>query len=37
MMISNTYPEMHAAITGADIKGYRTMERGFLDATGFYR
>ena len=37
MMISNTYPEMHAAITGADIKGYRTMERGFLDATGFYK
>jgi peptide/nickel transport system substrate-binding protein len=37
MMFSNTYPEMHAAITGADIKGYRTMERGFLDATGFYR
>ena len=37
MMISNTYPEMHAAIIPADLKGYCTIERGFLDATGFYR
>jgi len=37
MVFSNTYPEMHAAITAADIKGYNTMERGFLDCTGFYR
>ena len=37
MVFSNTYPEMHAAITAADIKGYSTMERGFLDCTGFYR
>ena len=37
MVFSKTYPEMHAAITAADIKGYNTMERGFLDCTGFYR
>ena len=37
MVFSNTYPEMHAAITSADIKGYNTLERGFLDCTGFYR
>ena len=37
MPYSHTYPEMHAAVTAADIKGYRTMERGFLDCTGFYR
>ena len=37
MPYSNTYPEMHAAITAGDIKGYNTIERGFLDSTGFYK
>jgi peptide/nickel transport system substrate-binding protein len=37
LMFSNTYPEMHAAITAADIKGYNTIERGFIDITGFYK
>ena len=37
MVFSNTYPEMHAALTAADIKGYNTGERGFVDITGFYR
>ena len=37
MCYSNTYPEMHAAITGQDIKGYCTLERGFLDCTNFYK
>jgi len=37
MMFSNTYPEMHAALTGKDIKGYNTTERGFVDLTGFYK
>ena len=34
---SNTYAEMHAALTAKDIKGYNTIERGFLDCTGFYK
>lgn len=34
---SNTYAEMHAALTAPDIKGYSTIERGFLDATNFYK
>jgi peptide/nickel transport system substrate-binding protein len=37
MMFSNTYGEMHAALTAADIKGYNTTERGFVDLTGFYK
>ncbi|MDO5139431.1 MAG: ABC transporter substrate-binding protein, partial [Oscillospiraceae bacterium] len=37
MYYSNTYPEMHAALTAADIKGYNTGERGFVDLTGFYK
>jgi len=37
MMFSNTYPEMHAALTAADVKGYNTVERGFVDITGFYK
>ena len=34
---SNTYAEMHAALTAKDIKGYTTIERGFLDCTNFYK
>ena len=37
MMFSNTYAEMHAALTAADTKGYNTTERGFVDLTGFYK
>ncbi len=37
MPYSNTYPEMHAALTAKDIKGYCTLERGFLDCTTFYK
>lgn len=37
MPYSNTYPEMHAALIAPDLKGYNTLERGFLDATGFYK
>ena len=37
MYYSNTYPEMHAALTAAGIKGYNTIERGFVDITGFYK
>ncbi len=37
MPYSHTYAEMHAALTASDIKGYRTIERGFLDCTGFYK
>jgi len=37
MYYSNTYPEMHAALTAADIKGYNTGERGFVNITEFYK
>ena len=37
MYFSNTYPEMHAALTAAGIKGYNTVERGFVDICGFYK
>ncbi len=36
MWFSNTYAEMHAAVVSKDLKGYNTLERGFLDMTGFY-
>ena len=37
MVYSNTYGEMHASLTAKDIKGYTTIERGFLDCTNFYK
>lgn len=37
MIVSNLYPEMKAVITGTDIKGYTTRERGFMDITNFYK
>ena len=37
MYYSNTFSEMHAALTAAGIKGYNTVERGFVDITGFYK
>ena len=36
-VVSNICPEMHAAIIGPDLKGYTTIERGFMDPTNFYR
>ena len=37
MCYSNTYAEMHAALTAPDLMGYTTLERGFLDCTNFYK
>ncbi len=37
MIESNLYPEMHAVVAAKDIMGLRTNERGFLDATSFYK
>ena len=37
MWMSYTYPEMHAALTSPDLKGYGTIERGYVDCTGFYK
>lgn len=34
---SNLYPEMHGSVYAKDLKGYNTIERGFVDATGFYK
>ncbi len=36
-LVSNLYPELKATILAAGIKGYTTQERGFLDATNFYK
>lgn len=33
---SNLYPEMKASVYAKDLKGFNTIERGFIDATGFY-
>ena len=37
MPFSNTYSEVHASLTGTDLKGFRAIERGFIDCTGFYK
>ena len=34
---SNTYCELHAALTNPQLKGYSTIERGYLDCTNFYK
>ncbi len=36
-LVINLCPEMKAVITQTDIKGLTTRERGFIDATNFYR
>ena len=36
-LVSNICPEMHAGIVAADLKGYTTIERGFIDPTNFYK
>ena len=37
MWLSPTYPEMHAALVAPDLMGYKSIERGYLDCTGFYK
>ena len=34
---SNLYSEMKAAVYAKDLKGYRTIVRGFIDVTSFYK
>lgn len=34
---SNLYPEMKASVYAKDLKGFRTMERGYLDVTSLYK
>ncbi|MCD8154831.1 MAG: ABC transporter substrate-binding protein [Clostridiales bacterium] len=36
-IVSNLYSEMKASIINVDLKGYNTIERGFIDPTGFYK
>ena len=36
-MLTNICPEMKAVITAKDLKGFSTIERGFLNVTDFYR
>ena len=33
---SNLYPEMKSSVYAKDLKGFNTIERGFVDVTGFY-
>ena len=37
MCFSNTYSEVRAALTATDIKGFCTIERGYLNATTMYK
>lgn len=37
MWFSNGYAEMKAAVVSKGTKGYNTIERGFIDPTGFYK
>ncbi len=37
MLFSNTYEEIYANLTAPDIKGYKTLERGFIDITSLYK
>lgn len=34
---SNLYPEMKASVYAKDLKGFRTIERGYIDVTSFYK
>ena len=36
-MLTNICPEMHAVIAAKDLKGFSTIERGYIDVTNFYR
>ena len=33
---SNLYPEMKSSVYAKDLKGFNTIERGFVDVTVFY-
>lgn len=37
VFLTNICPEMKAVVTAGDLKGYTSIERGFLDVTNFYR
>lgn len=37
MYFSNTFSQMKTAVIEKDLKGYNTIERGFVDPTGFYK
>lgn len=37
MLFSNTYEEIYANLTAPDLKGYKTLERGFIDITSLYK
>lgn len=37
MIVSYLYSEMKASIINEDLKGYNTLERGYVDPTGFYK
>lgn len=36
-MLTNICPEMHGVVIAKDLKGFSTIERGFIDVTNFYR
>ncbi len=37
MVCSNLYPETTGSVYAKDLKGYNTVERGYIDVTGFYK
>lgn len=37
MIQSNLYPEMKSSVIAKDLKGYGTIERGFIDITSLYK
>lgn len=37
LLCSSLYSEMKASVIAKDLKGYTTIERGYLDVTNFYR
>jgi len=34
---TNLYPELKASVIAADLKGFGTIERGFMDITTLYK
>ena len=34
---TNLFPAVNSAVIAPDIMGYNTLERGFMDPTGFYK
>lgn len=34
---TNLYPELKASVIAKDLKGYGTIERGFIDITSLYK